>query len=300
MAAAAIYIGAPSNRRFSTFTYVALVSGCATIAAYLATVWLGGGFEVYRTATDRVMGSAFRGASILGGAPASVHFRMLLKMLTWFTVIAAVPLALYVFSRSRRRESDAERTQCRELELLCTAWIVPGFVFYATVYYLKPLYHLIYMPAIELLLATAICRLAVGRRSVSLAIASVVVALQLGFFWMGGPGLDVRLYRLTRDYVQHQDEAWEKLEQQLADRREYEIVVYVGHPDLRPHALRTIARGTPFVIRDGESLVVDDGRRVFQPDSAFFQRFRRVLNIEDHGGVGAIEPGPMLFLEADR
>ena len=228
-----------------------LAAVCATALAYASTVLSAGGLESYRAATARVMGGAFSAASVLGGAPLASHLRMLGKFLGWFAVTALLYPVLLAgaaaigggWQRSLPRLAPADRW-------LLAAWIAPSFAFYALVYYLKPTYHLVYLaPLLYIAVAMAQRLTRQVPRLLALVIAAIVVA-QLAFFFFGGPRLPAPLYRLTRAYIEHQDERMKRIAEATKQLSPADMLVWVGAPALSPYLARLVEGDEAIAVYD--------------------------------------------------
>lgn len=202
----------PTGRwRTVVLTAGAAVAGIA--CGYLLTVHLGGGFETYAKAANRVMGNSFRGYSVLGGAPWRSHLAGIAACLVWFTVIltaALVPMHLLSALMERRRPM----LQWPEAKWawITAAWLVPILGFYLVIYYLKPTYHLIYLPAIMMV---AVLTIKVRQERSILMAAVVLAAAQLALHFWGPAQLPTPLYRLTQTYFDDRTEVINQLEADL-------------------------------------------------------------------------------------
>jgi Protein of unknown function (DUF2723) len=233
----------------------ATVAGCAAIAiGYVTTALLAGGFAAYNLVSDQVMGSVLRESSVFAGAPGASHLKMLLKMLTWFAVLA-VPYGLLFVAGHRRLRLPGDRN---EALYLSAAWLLPTLGFYAAIYYLKPTHHLIDLPL--LVMAGGLGAAGLGRKlgaRLAFLPASLLMLLQLAFFWLGPTSLPQPLARLTHAHLVEVDTAWDALQRALAQERlSQTLFLYRDHPQLPFRALRLMIADRP------QGLVDKEGRRV--------------------------------------
>lgn len=289
LALVSTHLGAPGDRRL--LIKVVIAAGLATIGAYLLTVHLAGGLAVYRAEVDRVMGNSFRGSSMLGGASAAQHLRMATKVWVWFAIFAGPALLVFLASGWIRRSpssSSSASASARGIGWLAAAWIVPMLSFYSLVYYLKPTYHVFYMPAIMLLGAYGVVRVVGKRPSAGLAVGGLLAALQLTFFTLGAPGLPPQPHRLTRPYFQDQDAAWRELAKAVGNQDPETLVIYRDHPSLTAWALRLITHDAAFasLSENEEFHQYLDGRWI-SPDQMDLSRYRRSLVIDRVGDQAA-------------
>lgn len=228
---------------------VLLVVGTAVVSAYAITVTAADGPAAYRAAVEKVMVPSFQGASVLGGAPLQVHAGMVVKLLVWLICLATPFLLAFLFSghglfRRISKEGSHTSNQVGQTELMTIliAWIIAPLLFYAAIYYLKPSYQLIYLPALMAALGWA---LNVGRFKNRPAFANgavvILICAQLAFFEWGTASLPTPLYRLTRAYLQHMDDASHRLTDFVNQQDpKTSLIVWVSHADLRVFSLRLI------------------------------------------------------------
>jgi hypothetical protein len=263
------------------------VAGCAAGAiGYVATALLAGGFATYAAASDRVMGAALRESSVLAGASPAEHARMLAKMIGWFVLLALPYVALLLLgARGRARPS----AWSREALWIGLAWLLPALGFYAAIYYLKPTYHLIVVPALVVPGAVGLAEL--GRRlgpRLASAPLLAVAALQLAFFWFGPSSLPTQAARLTRGHLVRGDAAWDALASALASERAAgTLVVYRAHPELPFQTLRLMLdRPQAIVTDDGAAITTFDPRAGRYGDTLahFAAETRRVIVIDSLEG----------------
>lgn len=234
--------------------------------AYGATVVLAGGFETYREATTRVMGQAFSSMSVLGGAPASAHANMLARLGSWMLMCTA-PLAVATawVLWQRRQAVDADHTlgtanadrlnpgqqagtdphdqawPTAAYLILLAAWAGPAIGFYALIYFLKPTYLLITLPAIEIGCALMIMKLRLRHHAVMLAAG--IVAAQLLFYHGGLIQRPDPLFRITRQAHERTDMAWMSLQRDLQQRCDArDPLLWISHERLPLYVLRLIPR----------------------------------------------------------
>ena len=223
----------------------------ATGIAYAATVLSAGGLESYRAATERVMGGAFAATSVLGGAPVASHLRMLVKLLGWFSATALLyPVVLACLSAMTGRWQHAMPRLALPERWLLAAWIAPSLVFYSLVYYLKPAYHLIYLvPLLYIAVTMADGLTRQVPRLLAVAVGAIIVA-QLAFFFYGGSRLPVPVYRLTRAYIEHQDQKVARIAEAARQLGPADMLVWVGAPGLSPYLSRLVAGDEVIAVYD--------------------------------------------------
>lgn len=246
---ACVAFGAPRAAALRQTAQSAGLGLAGAAGAYLFTVWLGGGREVYGAATARVMGAAFRASSVLGGAPPAAHASMAVKCLGWFAAFA-LPLLIVAAFLAVRRPGALRRAAPGVVLAVGAAWLLPPLGFYLAIYYLKPFYHLITLPALTLALAWLLAEaLFPGRPRASVAVAGALVALQLAFFWLPWKVLPAQLYRLTHAWSAKREAAWNGVSASLAGVRwDSDLVVFDAHPDLHPLSVKLLADGRPFAL----------------------------------------------------
>ena len=201
--ACALLAVAPSLRR-ALLGFVA--SGLVVAVAYALVVACAGGAEAYGEAARTVMLASFRASSILAGAPLQAHAAMVAKYLVWLALLGGVPVLLALLARWAPRRGGDSRTPGEAADptlgwrwsVVGLLWFVPPAAVYLLFYYLKPTYHLVYLPLLIGVGVVATWRL-VGRRPGALvAIGMGVGAVQLAFVLVGGRvGLPEQIHRLT-------------------------------------------------------------------------------------------------------
>jgi len=262
---------AAPHERVRVAVAAALAGTAAFAAAYGVVVASAGGPSLFRAAADKVMGAAMRDSSVLAGAPWRSHLSMIARLVAWSAFLCAPALAFAGWAAARGR---IPRVPTGALPLFA-AWCLPAIAFYATVYYLKPTYHLIYLPALLIATAWLAYRLAASRRLAD-AIMLAAVAVHLAFF-AAGPRWPQPLYRLTHDYLERQSEATARLVGFVGglDRRRT-LLVWVDHAELSLYALR--------LLRDAPSVLV------YVPGQRSLQRL--VPRTMDWAAAGdAVAPG---------
>ena len=258
----AIWLSAADDR--DRLRLLALATGAAGIAlgmAYAATVTLTGGLEVYRSAIDRVMGAAFRSNSVLGGATLRTHIAMVNRLLFWFALWSAPLILLAAVNRMVGSNRD-----WRPVTLLLLAWIAPALCFYTAIYYLKPTYQIVFVPALSLGCSWCLSTLARPQRVLTGAITALASVGQ-GFFWLGGDHLSEPLYRLTHAYFAKQDRAWEQLAGAVKDAPVDCVIIHPSWSDLTPSALRLITHDGTYAVRDeqGQTMINANGLWLTRP-----------------------------------
>lgn len=229
-------------------------AGClaASVIAYAITIQIAGGFDVYQTAANRVMGAAFRSSSVLGGASLLSHLEMATKAVAWFVFWALPALAALTVVGRRGRLFGLQETQI--IVWLAGLLFIPVLIFYTTIYFLKPQYHLILLPALSLLFAIAVFQGVATRRSLRWQITGGLAVAQLLFYTLGPTSLPAPLRRFTHGYFRGQDAAWRDLMADLELYRSTDVpLVWSGHPSLGIYATRLLAWDGPIVIQNSES-----------------------------------------------
>ena len=283
--------GAPSRTALTWSLLTAVLAVGSTGVAWLFTVWLAGGIDVYRANVSRVMGVAASQLSMLAGAPARAHLAMLARLYVWFAVLAlpaaaGVALAYWTGTAKGRWR----------LLAVCAAWIAPALAFYSLVYYLKPTYQLVYLPALCLLAAWGILRAAGARRWVPAVCLGLLAGAGLVFFLTGPASLPLPLRRLTAGYVAERDAAWSRLYAGLDGiPREGSLLVWDAPPRLHLHSVKLLpwsaTMATPRPGRDALELFVNrpmkwlDGPPIFGVPP----EYARIVHVFDAGGEVAVE-----------
>lgn len=250
LAIACVVADVPAGRRVRPALAAAGVAALALVLAYGATVTAAGGPGPYREAVAQVMAPAFRGASVLGGAPWQVHAAMLARLATW-CLFAAAPWALLLLVQAALRRVHPGAIPApmpASLRTVLWCWWGAPFAFYALVYYLKPTYQLIYLPALLVGAAWVLVRLPLEGRSRA-ALLALLVAAPLAMVLAGGRGLPDPLQRLSWSHLRAQERATDELLRFAAGLdRQHTLVVWAGHPRLSPFALRLLGPGVPTVV----------------------------------------------------
>jgi hypothetical protein len=168
---------------------------------------------------------------------------MVAHLAAWSVLLCAPALAFAGWAAARGR---IPRVPTRALPVFA-AWCLPAIAFYATVYYLKPTYHLIYLPAPLIATAWLVYRLAASRRAAD-AIMLAAVAAHVAFF-AAGPRWPQPLYRLTLGYLERQSEATARLVGLVGDLdRRRTLLVWVDHSELSLYALRLLRDAPPVLV----------------------------------------------------
>jgi hypothetical protein len=257
LALACIWSGEDARVRRSRLLAGTLAVAAAFLVAYGLTVAVAGGMAVYREATGRVMAASFRGVSVLGGAPVAVHAQMVAKLVGWALALALPALAVWALLALRTRRDPPVPRPAQRLWRIVVAWVAPPFCFYASVYYLKPAYQLIYLPAFLLAFAWGVARLCErGRGGLGVAVVACLAALQLAFFFANG-NWPQPIQRQTYAYLKRQDDASAKLVAFLSGMPPGARVLWLGHGELNVYSLRLV----PQV---GRVAVYDETRQTLQ------------------------------------
>lgn len=221
----------------------------AFIVAYAITVTAAGGWPIYRDASSRVMAASFRSVSVLGGAPAAVHAQMLAKLLGWAIALASPALLVWGVLVLRDRRSLSVPLSALRLWPALLAWVLPALCFYAGVYYLKPTYHLIYLPAFLVAFSMGVARLARRRACVGVAVVTGLAALQFTFFFSNAQWPQP-LERQTYSYLRRQDDASARLVSFLNGVPPSARVLWAGHGELNVYSLRLAPHLGPVAVYD--------------------------------------------------
>ncbi len=232
-----------TTRSKSLPLFVAIAGIGAVILAYGITVYVSGGLDVYRAATDRVMGEAFRESSILAGASLSAHFLMLQRLFGWL-LFFSLPMLLGILIVASTRRSELQFKQHSSALMIGGAWLLPPLAFYSVIYYLKPTHQLIYIPCLLIPIAWILFGKdsILNRLGAKLILAGLVI-VQLGIFFVPIPHLPQPLFRLTHAYFIQQDQAWEKLLSELdVLPKQNTLLIWAAHPSLRMFTTRLLNR----------------------------------------------------------
>lgn len=218
---------------------------------YLLTMCLAGGPEHYLRAAQRVMGGSVKGVSVFAGAPVRAHLQMLIKLVVWCLVLSTpLVLASAILRPWKTAVWQHQLPTTFFVKLTLALWILPPLAFYALVYFLKPTYLLIILPALLLMTAWA---LSSSTRLVLPIAAGMLSAFQLGFFWFAPAGIAEPLHRLTQAYVTVQDNAWNELLAELPKANSQDdLLLWVGHPKLTPYALRLLPWAGSIAVADSK------------------------------------------------
>jgi len=297
LSVASIMLTAVSHKKRSGII-TAITGLFAIISAYGFTIFLAGGVQVYRAATDRVMGNAVRNFSVFAGAPISAHVTMILKLLIWFVLLAAPAIFLVGICLTLRGRSLLSQSYFNKALKIGLFWILPPFTFYALVYYLKPTYQLIYLPCflIPISWATQEGLQRLHQKIKWLIIGGIVVA-QLCFFFFAPSTLPSPIYQLSHSYFRQKDIAWEQLLQDLHPlRQESTLLIWADHPHLTPYALRLLDWAEPSAVLNQEN----GSLQYFFPSTMTWlpsntesltisDKYRSVAIIYTSNGIGSIQ-----------
>ena len=228
---------------------LAVVATIAVIMAYGITVYLSGGLDIYRSASLRVMGSAFRESSILGGAPLSAHLKMLTHLIGWLLLLA-LPMVLSILIVALKGTGNSNLGRHTSALMIGGAWILPPLAFYSVIYYLKPTYQLIYLPCLLIPIAWVLYGKAhiFSKLSANLILFGLVIA-QLAIFFLPIPHIPQAIHRQTEAYIIQQDHAWEQLIRELDNLpKKHTLLIWATHPSLTVYAVRLLDRETPIAV----------------------------------------------------
>lgn len=239
----AMAVSYSTARSKSLLLLLAAVATTAIILAYGITVYISGGLDVYLSATDRVMGTAFRESSIVGGAPLSAHLLMLKRLFGWW-LLWAIPMGLIVLIVALKKPGNLNFRRHSSALIIGGAWMLPALAFYSVIYYLKPTYQLIYLPCMLIPLAWVLFgKDSIFKQSSAKLILSGLVIVQLGIFFLPIPNIPEPIRRLTHAYFIQQDHAWEQLIRELdALPKKNTLLIWAEHPSLHMYAAKLLNR----------------------------------------------------------
>lgn len=220
---------------------LAAVATLAIMCAYGITVYMSGGLDIYLAATDRVMGTAFRESSLLGGAPLSAHLLMLKRLFGWW-LLWAMPMGLSLLIVALKKPSSLSFERHSAALLIGGAWMLPALAFYSVIYYLKPTHQLIYLPCLLIPLAWVLFgKDSIFNQSGAKLILAGLLIVQLGIFFLPISRLPEPIRRLTHTYFIQQDQAWEQLLTDIdAWPKKNTLLIWVDHPSLPLYAVRLL------------------------------------------------------------
>jgi hypothetical protein len=296
----AMMAGYTTTRSRSSPLLLAVAATAAVILAYAVTAYVSGGLEVYRSASLRVMGGAFRESSILGGAPLSAHLQMISHLIAWFLLLA-LPTGLCLLAIALKKDGKLFFEQNSSALMIGGAWILPPLAFYGAIYYLKPAYQLIYLPCLLIPIAWVLYnRASVLARPTANVILSGLVVAQLGIFFLPIPHTPQPIQRQTEAYFIQQDRAWEQLSRELESLpRKNTLLIWAGHPTLPVYAIRLLDRGSPVAVAtaDGTSLnYVDPNTMNWLPGNGgtrVDEKYDGVALVDDFAGQSVVKYIPL-------
>lgn len=278
---AAIWFSTRADERWWRWVAIGFAGAAITTAvAYVLTIQIVGGLEIYRAESDRVMGGALRFRSVLAGAPLEMHLAMVSRLVAWFALWSAPCLLAWAACFVLRRTDG-----WLPVTLLLLAWIIPALGFYALVYYLKPTYQVIFLPALCMGIGLAIVRIFRERLVVAVVAIAMLPIAQLAFFWLGTSAMPEQLYRLTHGFVVEKDAAWDRLEGQVRKADAETFVLVRGELELPPQAIRLMRPDGVFGLQgqDGRIAMFDNGRWLPGTDERL-GRYGATLIVSDFGG----------------
>ena len=222
----------------------------ACFLAWLTTVALAGGYEIYKTAVDRVMVDAVKSSSILAGASLDNHIRMLVKLGIWL-FFSTIPLLLVCFGVGIFSNGIEQKYKEKSFDnRLALAWVLPPLAFYVFVYYLKPTYLLIFLPVYAIYLASSLKKLAFYfKMDIFKPVLLLFIGLQLSLFFTPNKSWPQSIYRESYSYMLAQDSAWEELKQAVKPiPRQNTLLVWHLGPGLSMYTLRLLDVPYPVAI----------------------------------------------------
>lgn len=262
-------------------------------AAYLLTAFLAGGMDIYKGATDRVMGNSFRSQSIIAGAPSGTHLWMIAKLYAWLAAIylPAGLIAGWMIIRGKLKPAGPATRHGTWCILL---GVGPFLMLYTLIYYLKPTYLVVFVVVSSIAIAWLLRNSANGQRRFALHPVCAILSLANMFlFWCPASSLPDPLYRLTHSYVRDQDRRTDELAHVLAEQVDDETFVAVEQmPDyLSGYIMRLLVGDGHFGIclADDDRIVIGEGTwgPAVEKSDLTARGFSKVLHL--NGTVGTLE-----------
>jgi hypothetical protein len=242
VAIACVYItNVKSNIKKVFITIFAIA--ISTLTAYLATIWLAGGYAIYSEATERVMGAAVASMSVFAGAPVKAHVSMLLKFFVWLTLISLPTLIALGYITLKRKENLFKNPESKKLLIVLVCWMLPPIGLYSLIYFLKPTYLMILLVPISLSLASILFYCFKGKRHIySWGLVSLIALSQLLFFFEFTSNSPKPLYRISFSYFKQQDASMKQLKTIVQrNNNSNTLLVWASHPALSIYATRVLS-----------------------------------------------------------
>lgn len=241
LALACVYVTTEKGQQYRRVFQVAVGAFVSIILAYVLTVFLAGGYQVYSAAVTRVMGAAVAGTSIFAGAPLDAHLFMLMRLTVWLLLIS-LPTLIVIALLWKARQKGVWPADLLKVLLVVLFWMTPPLAVYSLFYFLKPTYLIIFLPALLTIFSLGLFfRFRAHGQSYAWLIICVVVALQLGVFYGATKSWPKPLYQISQSYFNEQDTAWVELKAAAASADgKRSLLVWIEHPTLPVYALRLI------------------------------------------------------------
>jgi len=241
LALACAYVTADVKHRNRRVIQVAVCAMASIILAYIVTVMLAGGYQIYSAAVTRVMGAAVAGKSIFAGAPIEAHLFMLMRLFVWLLLISLPTLIIFAFLWKCRKKKYWP-DWILKASLVALFWVLPPLAIYSLFYFLKPTYLTILLPALLASFSWAVFFVFRSNdKSYAWLIISVVIGLQLGLFYGATKSWPTPLYQISQAYFHEQDDAWAELRAAAsAADGAHNLLIWIEHPSLPVYALRLI------------------------------------------------------------
>ena len=238
-----------SSNKLLTFK-VAVLAVIACFLAWLSTIELVGGYDIYKSAVNRVMVDAVKESSVFAGASLANHSHMVLKLGMWL-LFSTTPLLLVCFATIGFSKSS--KIKYKDLSFdnwLIMAWVLPALAFYILIYYLKPTHLLIFLPVYAICLASSLKKLAFyAKPNVFISALLLLIGLQLTLFFAPNKSWHHSIYRQSYGYLQSQDAAWDELKQAVTHiPNENTLVLWSLGPDTSMYTLRLLNISSPVAI----------------------------------------------------
>ncbi len=241
LALACVYVTTDKEYQYHRVFQVAVCAVASIILAYLVTVTLAGGYQIYSAAVARVMGAAVAGKSIFAGAPLEAHLFMLMRLFAWLLLIS-LPTSIIIALILKGWHKGVWPAGLLKASLVTVFWVLPPLAIYSLFYFLKPTYLVIILPALLAIFSWGVFFVFRSQSKLyAWGIIVAVIGLQLGLFYGATKSWPTPLYQISQAYFQEQDAAWAELRTAaIAADGERNLLVWIEHPTLPVYALRLI------------------------------------------------------------
>jgi len=241
LALACAYVTTDKEHQYRRVFQVAVCATTSIFTAYVLTVMLAGGYQIYSAAVARVMGAAVAGKSIFAGAPIEAHLFMLMRLFAWLLLIS-LPTMIVIAFIWKSRQKDYWPADTLKMLQVAVFWVLPPLAIYSLFYFLKPTYLVILLPALLVIFSWGVFFVFRSQgKPYAWGIISVVIGLQLGLFYGATKSWPMSLYQISQAYFQEQDVAWAELRTAaIAADGQRNLLVWIEHPTLSVYALRLI------------------------------------------------------------